>query len=905
MPYTKEQSKENIQKLVENYLQKKQQGVLDGFKEEQVKQDFILPLFDYLNWDIRNENFDEVRAEYSVSRGEVDYAFKIDGVVKFFLEAKSFREGTDDPRYLIQAINYGYHRSITWVVLTDFKTLKLLNSEFIEKNLLNNVVLRLEVEEFIDRFDDLWLLSKTSFMEAQLEKWAERLGKKSKRVPIDKQLLLNFTAWRGMLSKNILAHNKTLSLDEQTLDEVVQRILDRLIFIRKAEDAGLEEKHLKNALREWENAESGGLYKYIQTIFRDFDNRYDSELFAHHSADKAIITNNILHAIIEGLYETEDRLITYNFADIPADVLGNIYEQYLGYILKKTKKSARIEQKFTLRKEKGIYYTPTFIVDFIVRNTIGKLFQNKSPSEIRILDPACGSGSFLIKAFDVFNESSNEDSFIHRSRILTENIYGVDLDEKAVEITQLNLLLKTVEKRKLPMLKNNIRRGNSLIDDKKIAKDKTFVWEKEFKDILDEGGFDSIVGNPPYGIVFKEDEKSYLEQRYETFKRNNDIFVAFVQRSIELLKPGGLLGFILPNTFLLGPYFNEMKKFILENMKILKIVDFGNLSVFQDPTIFNTIVILQKEIDKQVRDNNVISYTVVQSLDKFLKNNFSDIKINQQSFQSLHWQPLDATIGKINKIKTRLGDIAFVKDVGINYWTIGRGKTRGGSIASRVTYEGKRKNVKDLPFLKGRNIHRYGYVFGDHWLIHDYEKELHKNDVFRFSPKFLFVSQKIIYRQTADRIIATIDTQQFLVDKTVHLIVLQKKFNNIDMKYLLAILNSKLLTYIYRGITGEEGATFAQVKTFNMNKLPILLPIDLEHTQRKIYDELIEHADEMIRLTNEFNKVPDKTTNAAIRILEQLKRLDTEIDNKVYKLYGISDEEIKLIDESVAHESRK
>ncbi len=337
---------------------------------------------------------------------------------------------------------------------------------------------------------------------------------------------------------------------------------------------------------------------------------------------------------------------------------------------------------------------------------------------------------------------------------------------------------------------------------------------------------------------------------------------------------------------------------ILILTKIIKIVDFGNLSVFQDPTVFNAIIVLQKETDSNARRDNTVNYLNVKSLDSFIKNHLSEINLPQRYFESLHWQPLEPIILKANEIKPKLGDIAFVKDVGLNYWTVGRGKKRGGSIASRILYDGERKNDKDLPFLKGRDIHRYGYVFNNHWLVHDYEKKLGKNDVFRFSPEFLYLNEKIIYRQTADRIIATIDSQKFLLDKTVHLVALKEKFSKIDMKYLLAILNSKLLTYIYRGITGEEGATFAQVKTFNMKSLPIVLSEDLGPARTQIYDELIRSAGEMLRLTDELNKLPDKDTNAAMRIQEQLNRIDVEIDQMVYKLYDISEEEKRLVEQS-------
>src|SRR3989344_2624527 len=204
MPYTEAQAKIEIQKLIDAFEEIRLEGRMNEYKEEQVKKDFILKMFEFLNW---NVNSDEVIAEFNVTRKEVDYAFRINERIKFFLEAKSFKEGTDDSNYLKQAINYGYQQSITWVVLTDFKSLKLLNCEVKGQDLISNVVLRLDVKEYEERFREIWLLSKDSFKEDRIGKWAESLGKKSKRIPIDKQLLYNFTEWRSKLCKNIITYN--------------------------------------------------------------------------------------------------------------------------------------------------------------------------------------------------------------------------------------------------------------------------------------------------------------------------------------------------------------------------------------------------------------------------------------------------------------------------------------------------------------------------------------------------------------------------------------------------------------------------------------------------------------------------------------------------------------------------
>ena len=265
---------------------------------------------------------------------------------------------------------------------------------------------RIHCSEFLEDFDELWLLSRESFEQGLFDKEAEKWGKKTKKSSIDKQLLTDFTRFRELLSKNITKLNLSKNLTEEELDESIQRIFDRLIFIRNCEDRELEAKKLISNLREWESRGRGQLIKNLREVFAYFDKNMIAKLFAKHLCDSLEIDNDVLQEIIEGLYHTKDNSVSYDFSIIDADVLGTIYEQYLSHILKKTEKRAKLTENHAHRKEQGIYYTPTYIVDYIVRNTLGELLKDKeiNAEKIKVLDPACGSGSFLIKAFDVLNE---------------------------------------------------------------------------------------------------------------------------------------------------------------------------------------------------------------------------------------------------------------------------------------------------------------------------------------------------------------------------------------------------------------------------------------------------------------------------------------------------------------------
>jgi len=609
----KELARQEIQLLVEKYKRVVDDRRVSKYNEEMTKAEFIEPLFEALGWDVRNKHQrEEVTREETVSKKRVDYGFRIDGIPKFFLEAKSLKEDLDNPTFFEQAVNYAWHKGCTWAILTNFARVKILNAEWKAANYLQSHFMTLEAGDFLSRFDDLCLLSRESLEQGIIDREAERVSKKTKKTSVDKQLLADFTRFRELLSKSITKLNQSKNITEAELDEAIQRMLDRLIFIRNCEDRGLEPQTLISNYREWEGRGRGQLIKSLRETFSYFDRAYNSKIFAKHLCDEIDIDNEVLHEIIEGLYYTKDRAISYDFSVIDADVLGTVYEQYLSHILKKTEKRASLTENHAHRKEQGIYYTPTYIVDYIVRNTLGKLLEDKNVNieKIRVLDLACGSGSFLIKAFDVLNEhylQNDKDysqtqldfktgtTFTRKVKILQDNIFGVDLDKQAVEIAQLNLLLKIAEKGyRLPLLERNIRCGNSLIDDEKLAGDRAFKWGEQFKEIMKDGGFDVVIGNPPYVRQEELSEiKPYLEANYETYQGTADLFVYFFEKELKVLKEDGYFGMIVSNKWLRAGYGKNLRR-LLAGFWIEEFIDFGDLKVFPDATIYPCVIIMRK-----------------------------------------------------------------------------------------------------------------------------------------------------------------------------------------------------------------------------------------------------------------------------------------------------------------------
>jgi type I restriction-modification system DNA methylase subunit len=876
---------------------------VNKYNEENTKAEFIEPLFDALGWDVRNiDHKDEVTREEKISKDRVDYSFRIDGIPKFFLEAKGLRTNLDDPKFAEQAITYSWNKGCTWAVLTDFEAIKIFNAEWHSQNFdySQNHLKTITCHELINRFDELWLLSKESFEEGLLDKESENWGKKIKKRPVDKQLLEDFTSFRGILFRNILKLNSHKNLKQEEIDQAIQRILDRLIFIRNSEDRELEEKQLIYNLRTWEERGKGQLLRYLRQVFTYFDTHYNSRIFARHLCDELEIENEILHEIIEGMYYTKNRSISYDFSAIEADVLGSMYEQYLGHVLKTTKKRVTLLNNETHRKEQGVFYTPTYVVDYIVRNTLGRTLEDKkcNPDNIKILDPACGSGSFLIKAFDLLNEyykthdkdysQTNLDlsveggTYTKKLKIIQNNLFGVDLDKQAVEVAQLNLLLKIAEKgQRLPLLQQNIQNGNSLIDDKEIAGDKSFDWETRFKGIAGENKFDVIVGNPPYIQLSMEENltdtnKKYLLNRYKSSMGRLNTFGFFIRLGIDLLKDGGRLGYIVPNTILTQDYYSELRKEILDSCEIESIVNFQSLP-FKDAIVENVIIVIRKSPTVKKRNANQISIYTIDNQSKLIKQKLiSQVSFNQNKKYTFNLQIDQATADL--RLKIEKGSNALE-----NFLLVNQAIALKHDRNSWVTTDKFRKKAKPL-LVGGKNIDRYSIKWDGSYLIYDL-KGIHSCK----TESIFLTKEKIIFRRVSRRLIATLDIEQFYGLHTLVIMNLKVGVPH-DLRYFLAIFNSKLMTYYYQKVFASTKTIFSEIGARQVEQLPIRI------TSKEKEEQVVKLVEKMLTLNNKLTAFGDKKTDERARIEDDIKDTDEEIDELVYQIYNITGDEKKIIE---------
>lgn len=745
-PYNEDAAKSEVSRLVEEYERSKSDGRFSRFSEEETKKDFILPLFRALGWRVDSS---EVSAEERILRGRADYGFKIGGVTKFYVEAKPLSAEIWERLYLQQVIDYSYAKGVPWAVLTNFGRTVVLYSEVKEANPFNTRFLDLTADSYLSEFDKLRLLSRPAVASNELDEKAEAFGRKPKKQPIDKQLLKDLNSFRLEFAKDIRRLNdSTFRQQDQALEETVQRILDRLIFIRVAEDRGLEDRQLSLIAKGPEST----AVKRLHELFRSYDDNFDSKLFQTHTADAVRMDGAAVQRVIRGLHETFDGSIRYDFDAIDADVLGVMYEQYLGLTLHQAYKRTKLSSGEVNRKEQGIYYTPTWVVDYIVGFSVKEALKRRGANaeSLRLLDPACGSGTFLLRAFDHIMRARNPRRetvqarfdpetagplLALRTSVLTENLYGVDLDARAVEIAQLNLMIRAAESRhRLPTLERNVRVGNSVIADPAVDI-RALDWSKAFPIPAGEGGFDVVVTNPPYVRIqtLGELEVAYFGKRFKA-DWNYDIYTVFVQQAWELLREGGVAGFILPNKFLNANYGQSLRTFLADRGAILKLMDFRDYQVFEDATTYTCLLFLRK--GKPRREFTFGSLTAESdpgALRSLTEEQFAESQVAFPKNASGPWTLVPAVskplFDKLDAIPRRLGtlcdevfqglvtgaDSAYV----VRILEEGATTTRVENISDGSKY--KLESVMVKPLLKGKEIRRWGIDWKHLGIVYPYD----------------------------------------------------------------------------------------------------------------------------------------------------------------------------------------
>jgi type I restriction-modification system DNA methylase subunit len=866
------------------------------------------------------------------------------------LDVKQKRKDTNNTP-IEQAFLYSVKHTpkCKWVIVSNYREIRLYNRSASMNEYEVFFIEKLKNETELKRF--LYLLSRKNLIQKNKDSIIDRLysSNEAEQEKISKEFYKKYKSLRLHVFEHLKEKNS--KYDELILLEKTQKILDRFIFIcycadlellperifRRMIEAGTNPMLFVN-ISQWD--QFNGLFRAIDKGKTSSNiNKFNGGLFEFDDIldNKLIIGDEIFNELAE--------ISDYDFeSELNINILGHIFEQSISDIeeLKASIEGEPFDKKNGKRKKDGIYYTPEYISRYIVEQAVGGwledkkkelgfeelpeltekdfnsikyykkqagikssnqnikdhlefwLLYQKTLSDIKILDPACGSGAFLNQAFDfLYKEGQHVNERIAKlqkgqielfrldEHILKNNLFGVDLNSESVEITKLSLWLKTADRNsELTSLDKNIRCGNSLIDDPEIAGDKAFKWEHEFPEIMGHGGFDVVIGNPPY-VQVKED-RAYYSCHYET-AICNDLYAYFIEKGILLLQNGGVLSFIVSSLFIKGLIYDSLRNFLLKYTEILEILDKGD-GIFENVQMPTAVIVTRK------RKN------VDQTWKQFIPGNGIISKIEYNGI----------LIKNLSKIQ------------------------RGLEI-------GKDKIMKagDVAILTGADISRY-FINKIQFISNEIYNKFKKDE-------FYFSGERVVIRETGKKITSFYTNKPIQQNRSLYSIKIID--NNYSPLYLLAILNSSLIQFYYRSKYSANTNVFPKIRIAQVRDIPIrkrsgddqrpfitkadtMLSKNKElHKFKADFLELLKSELSPPKISRKlenwpaldwegFKKELTKCKAKGLSLKERkewqayfaeqkqkaaeikaiINKTDREIDRMVYELYGLTQEEIQVVE---------
>jgi len=773
--------------------------------------------------------------------------------------------------------------------------------------------------------------------------------------------------------------------------------LDRFLFLFFAEDRMLlPPNSVRQIIQQWKQLEELDAYMPLLDRFKQYFGYLNTgykgknyDVYAYNGGlfkpdevlDVVKIDDKLLHKHTLKISE-------YDFAsEVDVNILGHIFENSLNELdeIKAQLEGQVIERAKTKRKKDGVFYTPKYITKYIVENTVGKLCEEKKIEleineddyitdkkrqkktiltlvekldtyrkwllQLTICDPACGSGAFLNQALDFLIEEHRYidelqaklfgDTFVlsdMENSILENNLFGVDLNEESIEIAKLSLWLRTAQpNRKLNDLSNNIKCGNSLIDDIEVAGEKAFNWQQTFPKVFEKGGFDVIIGNPPYvAKTFSEFDKAYFRKAFETAQYQLELYVLFMELSVKITKKGGRISYIIPNSWMKNLMFNQCRKYLLDTISFNTILP--NLDkVFADASVDTCIYIATNSIKESNEiligkfDNGNYNFKHIVKQERLVNNsNFIfDLEINDES---------ENIFAKIDNTSTKLIELCEITR-GINPYDKYTGQSEE-VIKNKLYHSIYKKDETFVPELRGKHINRYIYTWDDvsyvsygSWLAAPREMKY-------------FEGERILCRQIlSTHLNCCLISEQFIIDQSVFIAKLKPQSTDYyDTKFILTLLASKLISFYFKNKANEFDALFPKIKIGEFKDLPVKklskleqqpfinkgnemtalnkeIEVTIQKFQRTIqrkfelkelpkklqdwhllsYKDFIkELAKKKVKLSlaeeAEWEDYFNQESKKALEIKNQINATDKQIDQMVYELYGLTQEEIDIVE---------
>ena len=950
-------------------------------KEEQFQEGFLRELFvkvlgytlnPSLAFNLRTEEKNEKNSR------KADGAILLDEKVYGIIELKDHKT-TDLGKIESQAFDYkSQHKGTRLVVISNFEKLRLYIDNAVDYSEWD--LFALTKEDFRELYLCLsWEQVKMGVVARMKDESV------SSEDQITKALYKDYSQFKRELFADILKLNPAPEgRDEKDwqllLFKKTQKLLDRLLFIFFAEDCGLlPPNSMVQIINQWETLkeldEEVPLYNRVRKYFGYMNTGYQGktyEIFAYNGGlfkpDEVLDTIKITDEV---LAKHTLRLSTYDFeSDVDVNILGHIFENSLSEIDEVTQQISQGQAPQTSkRKQDGVFYTPQYITKYIVENTVGRLCAEKKAAfgireeeyfsdqrrqtqtrkhlldqltqyrdwllGITILDPACGSGAFLNaalrflmdehKLIDEMEAKVTGSAIVFQNvenSILEHNLYGVDINEESVEIAQLALWLRTAKPhRKLNTLSENIKCGNSLISAPAVAGDKAFDWQREFPQVFERGGFDVVIGNPPYvnmANIQNEQERKFYQNNYTTVKNKCDLYSIFTEKSKSLLKENGLLGFIFPNSWMGTESFSKFRDFLSKEVNVYQLVELPP-GVFED-AIVTTVLCFYRKMKPQAY-NNIEIYACINK--EFVKKDFvlsyeQILKNPNSSFA------FEKTISLENVPCKKLSEIASF------------------SLGIKTSDDARFVFVEPIDdtcykFIRGRNVSRWSHPYNDEWIWYQPALICEKpGGRPRVLENFL-VDKKIVIQDIATQITATVDCDKYLCNDTLNIIFSLDK--GYSFEYILCILNSKLVNVWFKKIFPAG----LHIKTNQLEQIPVptieeesqqpfitlaeqmlSLNKDLQEKRSRFLRRLTENL-EGVKITtalSTFDELDFKGFTAELKkqkiklslsqqdewedyfndyreacaeLKTQIAQTDNEIDQRVFDLYGLTEEEREIV----------
>lgn len=940
----------SIRELAERFRLHREHYLSHQYNETQLRREFIDPLFKLLGWDVDNEHgyaapYKDVIHEEPLKMGKAtkapDYTFKIATQRKFFVETKRPSVNIkNDPASAYQLRRYGWSAKLPLSILTDFEEFAVYDCRIKpekDDKASKARIFYFTLDDLVENWEQITaIFSKEAVLKGSFDKYAQSQKGKQGTAEVDAEFLEAIEGWRLQLARNLALRNTELT--QRDLNFAVQTTIDRLIFLRICEDRGIEHYG-----RLQELADGKDVYDRLKRLFEEADEKYNAGLFARDPiTPEMTVDDEVIKKVIKSFYYPES---PYEFSVLPAFILGSVYEQFLGKVIKITPaRRIVVEEKPEVRKAGGVYYTPEFIVDHMVEFNLGRLLHGKTPKQaggegkgrharpVRIIDPACGSGSFLIRVYqfmlDWYRERYIEDgpdkwakgrtprlyqhakegwalTMAERKRILLTHIYGVDLDPQAVEVTKLSLLLKALEgesdetlkrqfalfhERVLPNLEQNIKCGNALIgsdfyqlhsiqslEPDELYRINAFDWAREFPGVFQEEspGFSLVIGNPPWISLsgkFGVDLYTQGEVQYLIDKYHGN---TYMPNMYEYFVAKGL-DLTHENglfSFIVPDRLGFNEQFVGLRKRILEETQVEEL-LYKVPfpgVVADTLVFSFRQ--GEARDGHEVR-VAVWNKEETMTRQEAFLQSPQCVFQAFENR---AVMELIQKVETHPDAVPLSPNVCAT--------TSGFGGKSKLITE-QPVDAAQIPVYKGESIGRYRL---DKTFWFDFKRE---NITGRTTDRRkLGAVPKILLRKTGNRIIATYDESGVFPEQSLYF--LYDNRTGLDMKFLLGVINSGLLNFYYRHKLLTNKESIAQVKKKDLDTLPIPL-LDLADSDAKQrHDKVVELVDTLLHLNEQLKQPAAAHTKNLLQ--RQLEATEQAIDGLVCDLFDLTPQERELL----------